>query len=102
MRTSTTVSSIDFGTLGMTRSTWTSSEAWAKEQPTDKSRNTRLILTSDDDFLTDFGPSDYNGLLFIDDETLSPTEIADIVHAISEAVDQSEINRPFYVSRNWL
>jgi predicted nuclease of predicted toxin-antitoxin system len=65
-------------------------------------QDTRLILTSDDDFLTDFGSSDYSGLLFIEDETLTPTEIADIVHVISAAVDQSEINTPFYVSRNWL
>lgn len=65
-------------------------------------QDTRLILTSDDDFLTDFGSSDYSGLLFIDDETLTPAEIADIVHAISEVVDQSEIDHPFYVSSNWL
>ena len=35
----------------------------------------RLLLTSDDDFLTDFDDDDYRGVLFIEDETL---DVADI------------------------
>lgn len=45
----------------------------------------RLILTNDDDFLREFDEPAYSGVLFIENETLSTTEIADIVHGISTA-----------------
>jgi hypothetical protein len=40
----------------------------------------RAVLTSDDDFLTGFDPGDYAGLLLIEDDSLSPATVADIVH----------------------
>lgn len=64
--------------------------------------NDRLIHTSDDDFLCEFGPEEYHGLLFIEDETLSSTTIADVAHAISEYVEQADIDDVLYVNTNWL
>jgi hypothetical protein len=62
----------------------------------------QLLLTSDDDFLTDFDDGDYRGLLFIGDETLSSELIADIVHTMSEVVGQTRSDGVFYVSQSWL
>lgn len=63
----------------------------------------RHILTNDDDFLTDFTGDEYHGLFFITDETLAGTEIAEIVHTISELVpSERPTNTILYVSSNWL
>jgi predicted nuclease of predicted toxin-antitoxin system len=62
----------------------------------------RLILTNDDDFLRKFDETEYNGVLFIENETLSETEITEIVHAISLTVRQTDVTGVFYVSSNWL
>ena len=62
----------------------------------------RLLLTSDDDFLTGFDEDEYSGLLFVEDETLSAEQVSDIVHAFAEIVDQDDIQGVFYVSREWL
>ena len=62
----------------------------------------RLLLTSDDDFLTDFPEDAYSGLLFIEDETLSAEQTSDIVHSIAEIVSQEDIEGVFYISRQWI
>lgn len=62
----------------------------------------RLILSSDDDFLADVDEDQYRGLLFIEDETLDPEAVAEIVHSISELVDHERIEGIFYVSLDWL
>lgn len=62
----------------------------------------RLVLTSDDDFLTDFTDDEYRGLLFIEDETLSTATVADIAPTIAETVDHDRIEGVLYVSPNWL
>jgi predicted nuclease of predicted toxin-antitoxin system len=62
----------------------------------------RLLLSSDDDFLTDFSEEEYSGLLFIEDETLSAERVSDVVHAIAEVVDQENVEGVFYVSSEWL
>lgn len=62
----------------------------------------RLLLTNDTDFLTDFDEEAYNGLLFLEDETLSTEQVSDIVHAIAEVVNQETVQGVFYVSREWL
>lgn len=67
------------------------------------SRSTdRLLLTSDDDFLTDFDETAYRGLLFVEDEGLSARQVSDIVHSIAELVSQEDVEGVFYVSRAWL
>lgn len=62
----------------------------------------RLLLTNDDDFLTDFNEEAYSGLPFLEDETLSAEQVADIVHAIAEIVNQETVQGIFYVSREWI
>ena len=61
----------------------------------------RPILTNDDDFLTDFTGGEFAGILFIEDESLDPSIVADITNEILEAIDEPD-GRVFYVSRNWL
>lgn len=62
----------------------------------------RLILTNDDDFLTDFSEESYSGLLFIEDERLTTGQISDIVHSVAEIVAQESVSGVFYVSREWI
>lgn len=62
---------------------------------------TRLILTQDDDFFTQLHLDDTAGVLFQKDQTLSAREVGDIVHELSQYVDQSDVTLE-YVSRNWL
>jgi predicted nuclease of predicted toxin-antitoxin system len=61
----------------------------------------RLILTQDDDFVTRLDIGDTAGVLLQTDQTLSAREVGDIVHELSEYVDQSDVTLE-YVSRNWL
>jgi len=65
-------------------------------------RNTdRLILTQDDDFFTQFDIEKTAGVLFQTDQTLSAREVGDIVHELSQYLDQSTVTLE-YVSRAWL
>ncbi|MFD1572454.1 DUF5615 family PIN-like protein [Halorubrum laminariae] len=61
----------------------------------------RLILTQDDDFFTRIAVEDTAGILFQKDQALSAREVGDIVHELSEYIDQSDVMLE-YVSRNWL
>ncbi|MDS0222589.1 DUF5615 family PIN-like protein [Haloarcula sp. S1AR25-5A] len=61
----------------------------------------RLILTQDDDFFTEMSVDDTNGVLFQKDQTLSAREVGDIVHELSQYLDQTNITLE-YVSPNWL
>jgi len=61
----------------------------------------RHILTQDDDFFTQLNLDDTAGVLFQKDQTLSAREVGDIVHELSQYVDQSDVTLE-YVSRNWL
>ena len=61
----------------------------------------RLVLTQDDDFFTQFDIEDTAGILFQRDQTLSAREVGDVVHELSEHIDQSDVTLE-YVSRNWL
>jgi predicted nuclease of predicted toxin-antitoxin system len=61
----------------------------------------RLILTQDDDFFTELDIETTAGILFQNDQTLSAREVGDIVHELSQYIDQSEITLE-YVSENWL
>ncbi|WP_254833147.1 hypothetical protein [Haloglomus salinum] len=58
-------------------------------------------LTQDDDFFTELDIERTAGVLFQQDGTLSAREVGDIVHELSEYVDQSAVVLE-YVSRNWL
>ena len=60
-----------------------------------------LILTQDTDFFTQIEPAETAGVLFQSDPTLSAREVGDIVHELSEYIDQSDVILE-YVSRSWL
>lgn len=61
----------------------------------------RVVLTNDDDFLKAFDSSDLAGVLFVEDESLPPSSVADIVSEILGAVNDPD-GRVFYVSDNWI
>lgn len=61
----------------------------------------RLILTQDVDFLTRIEATETAGVLLQTDQTLSAREVGDIVHELSEHLDQSDVILE-YLSRNWL
>lgn len=61
----------------------------------------RLILTQDDDFLTEHEIDRTAGVLFQRNQTLSAREVGDTVHEMAQYLDQSEV-RLEYVSREWL
>lgn len=61
----------------------------------------RIVLTQDDDFFTELNIDDTAGVFFQKDQTLSAREVGDIVHEMSEYLDQEDITLE-YVSRNWL
>jgi predicted nuclease of predicted toxin-antitoxin system len=65
------------------------------------SESDRLLLTQDDDFFTELDIDRTAGVLFQQDGTLSAREVGDVVHELSEYVDQSAVTLE-YVSRNWL
>lgn len=60
-----------------------------------------LILTQDDDFFTRLAVEETAGVLFQTDDTLSAQTVGDIVHEISEHLDQGDVQLE-YVSTNWL
>jgi predicted nuclease of predicted toxin-antitoxin system len=61
----------------------------------------RLILTQDDDFFTELNVDEIDGVLFQKDQTLSARTVGDIVHELSQYLDQTDITLE-YVSSNWL
>lgn len=65
------------------------------------SRTCRLVLTQDDDFLTDVEPADTAGVLFQRDQQLSWTQVGDAIDEMSAYIPQEELQLE-YVSTNWL
>jgi predicted nuclease of predicted toxin-antitoxin system len=61
----------------------------------------RLILTQDDDFFTELNIEDTGGVLFQRSQTLSTREVGEVVHEMSQHLDQSNVTLE-YLSRNWL
>jgi len=61
----------------------------------------RLVLTRDDDFLTEFDPSAYAGLLFVPDESMDYREIGTAVTTIASLLPQRAVEQ-VYVTRRWL
>jgi predicted nuclease of predicted toxin-antitoxin system len=72
-----------------------------REIATCSRESTRLVLTQDDDFFTDLNLSDSYGVLFQTDQTLSSRDVGEIVHEMSQYIDQSQVVLE-YVSSSWL
>jgi predicted nuclease of predicted toxin-antitoxin system len=62
----------------------------------------RTIVTYDDDFRTGLGAADYHAVLFLEDESLSAREVADIVHEVSRYHDGDHLSGFINVGRSWL
>jgi hypothetical protein len=68
-------------------------------------RTDRLLVTYDDDFLTDHDALDRIGVLFQENERTSPFETAKVVDAVAGQVDQRQVveaTRPFHLTTEWL
>lgn len=62
----------------------------------------RVIVTYDDDFVLKIDEDDYRAVLYVGDETLSTRQVADIVHAVTTAYPQEELDGLEYVGDEWL
>ncbi len=65
-------------------------------------KDDRLIVTYDDDFVRELDADAFRAVLYFDDVSLSPAEIADIVHRLSEHYPQDELRGVESVGREWL
>lgn len=61
-----------------------------------------VIFTYDDDFRAEFTDDEYHAVLYLPDQTLSATMIADVLHEISTYYAQSELRGFMTVGRSWL
>ena len=68
-------------------------------------RKNRLVVTTDDDFLTDHDSLDRIGVLFQADDSIPPFETANIIDTISEHVEQQQVaerDEPFHLTTDWV
>lgn len=49
----------------------------------------RLLVTYDDDFVTEFSPQELYAVLFVSNDNVSPAAVSDAVHRMSEQYPQS-------------
>ena len=79
------------------------SRGMADEEIASVSRTeSRIIVTHDDDFRGSIPESTYFGVLYIEDQQLSATQISDIVHEISKYYDATALSGFQTVGRSWL
>lgn len=64
-------------------------------------KTNRLVLTQDDDFLTEISPTETAGVLAQRDQSLSAREVGDIVEEMSTYLPQDELTLE-YVTEQWL
>jgi predicted nuclease of predicted toxin-antitoxin system len=62
----------------------------------------RVIVTYDDDFVLKIDEDDYRAVRSVGDETLSTKQVADVVHAVTTAYPQEELDGLEYVGDEWL
>lgn len=61
-----------------------------------------VIVTYDDDFLLQYGWSEFYGVVHIPDVSLSAREIADILHRMAESYPESAFEGVEHAGREWL
>ncbi|MFB6180204.1 MAG: DUF5615 family PIN-like protein [Halorientalis sp.] len=64
--------------------------------------NAAVIATQDDDFVTDHDDSDFFGVVYFEDATLTATEIADILHRMADSYPHSAFEGIEFGGRAWL
>ena len=62
----------------------------------------RIIVTYDDDFAVDVGESDYKAVLLFKDQTMSATEIAQIIQEMAAVYPHEEVDGLRKAGREWL
>jgi len=62
----------------------------------------RVIVTYDDDFVLEVDETEYRGVLYVTDSTLSVAQVADIIHTVSQVYPQSNIHGLEYIGPEWL
>ncbi len=62
----------------------------------------RIIVTYDDDFVTDVGTSKYHCVLLIEDKDMSSRSVSRAIHAMSEVYPADEFQGLQKVGREWL
>lgn len=78
------------------------SEGDSDERLAQYSRETgRLVLTQDDDFVTDISPTETAGVLAQRNQSLSARQVGDIVEEMSTYLPQEELTLE-YVTEQWL
>ena len=68
-------------------------------------RENRLLVTYDDDFLTDHDALDRVGVLFQADDRTPPFETANIIDAVASHAEQHEVaarSEAFHLTAGWL
>ena len=61
-----------------------------------------IIVTYDDDFRDDFTETDYRGVLYFAEQTLSAKTVADVLHEISIYYEQDDLRGFLTVGQSWL
>ena len=62
----------------------------------------RVIVTYDDDFIVDHDHSEYFGVVFFGEDSLSARQVADILHTMADLYPESAFEGVEYASREWL
>lgn len=68
-------------------------------------RESRIVVTYDDDFLTGHDALGRTGVLFQPDDRTPPFETANIINAVADHVDQETVvehDEPFHLTSDWL
>lgn len=59
-------------------------------------------MTYDDDFIYDHDRSDFFGVVYFDDTSLSAEQVADILHRMAESYPQSAFQGIEFAGKEWL
>lgn len=59
-------------------------------------------MTYDDDFVLEVDGDDYRAVLYFSDAMLSVKQVADIIHPVTKAYPQTDLQGLEYVGEEWL
>jgi len=65
-------------------------------------RTERVLVTYDDDFVTDLTADDFHCVVYFDDTTLPADDVADVLHEMASSYPESEFRGVQYGSSDWL
>lgn len=62
----------------------------------------RILVTYDDDFVVEIDESDYKAVLLFEDQTMSATEVAQIIQRMSDVYPRDDVVGLQKAGREWL